>query len=810
MLLITWIITFVLPLAEGADTPASSLRGSLVFEQLAHRPITVNPHYFNFYRQFNLSHIVSALDLLDEYNKLYAKLCNNIHQLPNFKSTIYKQDVNYRNNSYYFHWDCISRGAQLPEIRTQSEKEHMTQFMIDNDFRIIPAGIVSGQNVLRYISDKTVISNIVDIKNCQGCPTLENINMYDYMNSTDNTKSIFVNYSGPGIMPYYMLNPDRSMILVPMNRYYKNSIICVRPLEKGITTLHIMLRNTCLRDTSEITEHNRLLREEVLHFLYPSNPLYLNIKNMHNRLKRAAIPIITLSLLGGAISKQSPLDALGSLGSSIFGLATRQDMIITKDKLNEHATQINALAINQELIVQAINEVHEHIQNISKYQQIASHQLTQVYAETDNKGMIRHLQNLIQLSLLKMQTAINAATQSLPSPYVFSSKDLQNITQAFRMNDIMLTTNLNEISASVMVAEDEYTFLFNVPVHDDRNKFNFFEVKQLPIFKDNKTYRAQITNKYIGINVNTNEYLLLSETEFQRCLILPICMLPNPFIRITENSPCEINTFKDYYQRCPLEEIQYSTPYFLNYKNTTIFSTPKSIQIHITCKSGYETQSTYKSINGMGSFEVNPGCIIHVPPDTNIRPEYMMGQLLLSGSSILDGYKNHSTDLVIIPPPLNISTTTFKPLTITNVKSLRQAVDLIFNHEQTFTEVIRVIAYIAMALFLIWSLTFCFPKFRLWLKSFCLITKPEKYWGMRKYVIPSPYIRQSSAKTDPLESYIQSFRQRLAKIINQPSHGQPNNDDHIKANDSSIVNLDVVLPQNVNQQQANLTTFRPY
>ena len=212
----------------------------------------------------------------------------------------------------------------------------------------------------------------------------------------------------------------------------------------------------------------------------------------------------------------------------------------------------------------------------------------------------------------------------------------------------------------------------------------------------------------------------------------------------------------------------------------------------------------------MGSFEVNPGCIIHVPPDTNIRPEYMMGQLLLSGSSILDGYKNHSTDLVIIPPPLNISTTTFKPLTITNVKSLRQAVDLIFNHEQTFTEVIRVIVYIAMALFLIWSLTFCFPKFRLWLKSFCLITKPEKYWGMRKYVIPSPYIRQSSAKTDPLESYVQSFRQRLARIINHPSHGQPNNDDHIKANDSSTVNLDVVQPQNVNQQQSNLTTFRPY
>ena len=182
MLLITWIITFVLPLAEGADTPASSLRGSLVFEQLAHRPITVNPHYFNFYRQFNLSHIVSALDLLDEYNKLYAKLCNNILLLPDFKSTIYKQDVITKNNTYYFYWDCNSKGGQLPEIRTQSDKEQITQFMLANDYRIIPAGIVLVQNVLRYTSDKTLISNVVDIKNCQGCPTLENNKMYDYMN----------------------------------------------------------------------------------------------------------------------------------------------------------------------------------------------------------------------------------------------------------------------------------------------------------------------------------------------------------------------------------------------------------------------------------------------------------------------------------------------------------------------------------------------------------------------------------------------------------------------------------------------------
>jgi len=66
------IITIKILLAESDENVKHSpLRGSLLFEELAFRPITVNPQYYNFYRQFNMTHIQTALEILKDYEKLY-------------------------------------------------------------------------------------------------------------------------------------------------------------------------------------------------------------------------------------------------------------------------------------------------------------------------------------------------------------------------------------------------------------------------------------------------------------------------------------------------------------------------------------------------------------------------------------------------------------------------------------------------------------------------------------------------------------------------------------------------------------------
>jgi hypothetical protein len=795
------LLTAILPLVESEEAmKVSTLRGSLLFEQLAYRQITVNPQYFNFYRQFNMTHIENAIEVLLDYEKLYTRLCRDIVHMPEMAPEFVKVQA----NNTIFTEACRSVGGYLPELRSEQEADLLKQMMTVHGLRVIPAGVLVNKGKFVYMSDRNQVLDITRYRYCiKDCPTLSYQLNYDHFNSLTNN-----DFKMPTNEPHYVLS-DGTLTIgpTPINKQF---IICMKNRDIGLTALHFMLRSSCSRDSIEIKEQNKLLANEVAQFVSPQPKLLFNRldnrnlnDNYHKRTRRTVIPLVSLFLLGGAVTRQSPLDALGSLGASMFGLGTKQDMIITKQKLQEHATQISNLAINQELIVKATNDIQSQIEVLSRFQHVASHKIAQAYAELDNKGLIRHLQNLIQLTFLKMQSAINSATQSIPSPYVFSNKDLQNITHTFRMNDIMLTTNINEISASVLVVDNQYTFMFNVPVHDDRNRFHFYEIRQLPVFADNKSYQINVANKYVGINDFTNEYILLSNTEFQRCLILPICILPSPFIKITDQSPCEILTFKDNAQRCPLTEVKNLPPIFYTYKNTTTYSIQSPMQIHVTCKQGRMTQSTYKTISGMGTFDVNPGCMIHVPPDTNIRPEYMIGQEYLSGDTLMGTIKEYTKDKAFLPLLLNVSTSTFKPLKIQEISTFEQGIDLIFNYENTATEVVRIIAYLAIAILILYSLTCCFPKLKLWLKSFCLITKPEKYWGMRKYIIPSPFIRKSKLNinppSDPLETYMSSFRQRLAKIINKTSESETL---PTKKTEIEDMDVDIESPPMLNNTQA--------
>jgi len=456
-ILITLLFT---PIVECEDIQfISSLRGSLIYEQLAFRPITVNPHYFNFYRRFNLTHIQKALDVLDTYHNIYNQFCTQITEFPQIqpipimiKNTVVPDTLEE---------PCLKIGATLPELRTKADYDNLYNFMDVQHIHYTPAGVMIKENKLVYKSNANDLSNVTRLRYCLSCNTETQRSQKDFAKSNDNY------FKNPHYFPYYSITPENKIILTPRIPLDADKIVCMRHREIGITTLQLMLKSACKRDSYEIKEQNRLLRIEVERFMSPSKADIFNrlkhSSNINQKVlkKRAAIlPIITLSLLGGAASKQSPLDALGSLGASIFGLATTKDLKVIQERLHEHANQINALAINQESITNSINDIQDFIANMSTHVQINTHNMAQIYAELDNKGLIRHLQNLIQLTFLKMQTAVNAATQSLPSPYVFSAKDLRNITQVFRMSDIWLTTNLNDISASVYVADNEYTFLF--------------------------------------------------------------------------------------------------------------------------------------------------------------------------------------------------------------------------------------------------------------------------------------------------------------------------------------------------------------
>jgi len=160
------------------------------------------------------------------------------------------------------------------------------------------------------------------------------------------------------------------------------------------------------------------------------------------------------------------------------------------------------------------------------------------------------------------------------------------------------------------------------------------------------------------------------------------------------------------------------------------------------------THSTFKTVNGLGTFEISPGCTIHVPPDTNIRPEYLIGQELLEDESII-AIVHDKVNNIIYPQALNVSTSTFKPLIIQNVTSLSQGIDLIFNHDSALTEIVRVIIYIAIVLFFLFTIAMCYKPFKDWVATFCLCRKPEAFW--RKWYDMPRFARREKPVSPKME-----------------------------------------------------------
>jgi hypothetical protein len=147
------IFLSLIPLAES-DMQTASLRGSLLYEQLAFRQITVNPQYFNFYRPFNISHILNALDVLQEFEILYSTLCKDIDLMPDLipEFHLMKHEKNLTPSEA-----CARMGGTLPEIKTLGEAKLLQSTMLSHGLTSIPAGISYIDNTLVYQSTREPI-----------------------------------------------------------------------------------------------------------------------------------------------------------------------------------------------------------------------------------------------------------------------------------------------------------------------------------------------------------------------------------------------------------------------------------------------------------------------------------------------------------------------------------------------------------------------------------------------------------------------------------------------------------------------------
>jgi hypothetical protein len=705
----------------------TELKGNLIFEYHPY-PTIVNPKLANFFRHVDLTYLHNAVNVLEDFEAQYRQFCTNSIKKTRKSPRFFKH---YMPSTFeHAQSECFRQGGQLAEIRDHIDADFLLQGLHEHNISNTFAGLVwdSVNHTLRYQSDymPNVFAQFVACStNCTPITTISEMTQHIEKITTgrfENLEFQYIwKYGSIYITPYLYNNRIGS----PINSIRYLCKVIEPSTNRLLTTL---AKHSCMRDRDLIKAVNQHLREEVNQFFVPND-----LKNSTLRFKRDYKEINTM--IAGAESTisiargKAPMDWVGKLLGGLIGTATADDVRLTRDVLINHAQVLHNITFNQLEIVRGYAAVIGKIHQLERYNQLQEHDTAVLFAELDNKVTIKSLQNLIQITLLKIASAIEAATHHNTSPYIFGQTDLDNVTTRFRLENTPLTTELQRIITSVVVVDGIYTFIISIPESNEKNEFHFYRIHDLPLFQHGKGFKLDYNHKFIGVNGATNEYLTVTEKEYDECTSRPVCTLRTPFRRIIPKSaPCEILTFKYSTQHCKLQPIDSLESGFVSFENETYYSVPEPTNIQVSCSKNNRKFTEPEVLAGIGKFILPPGCQIQIGENINIRPGFIFSKQNLESNKIFSILTKIPDALIVFPDMPNYTLTTWRPLKLKEVTNIKDALDIIFNDETAAMMVIRIIAMFVLVLIGL-GIIYCFiPQFREWFNACCFFVKPSKFW----------------------------------------------------------------------------------
>jgi len=299
----------------------------------------------------------------------------------------------------------------------------------------------------------------------------------------------------------------------------------------------------------------------------------------NTRKKRYAAMIGGGLMLANAVtsatSGDAPLSWFGNVLSSTLGIATRSDINKVMQHLHTYGTAITDLTINQEQLYDSYMQVRNNVNLLQDQATQIEYGTANLAIEMDNRLAIKHMQFIIQLTLLKMANTFSFAVQNKASPYIFSQQELEKIALKFQNQRIFLSTDMSDVHVNIFRNNTQILFTFTIPVLDDRSLFTFYESRIFPIFKDGNTYRTLSDIQYFALTSNTNEYSLVTETEYQTCIHSKICQLSDVIHPIDKEAHCTLRSFQENKALCELGRLSgEQKPFFAFYDKVTFYSTP--------------------------------------------------------------------------------------------------------------------------------------------------------------------------------------------------------------------------------------------
>ena len=515
--------------------------------------------------------------------------------------------------------------------------------------------------------------------------------------------------------------------------------------------------------------------EDVIHISFLSTT-QSSVTDAHSRPARSPIFPVLLAAAGGAIAGAAVATVVSN-NDNLNSARSNSPDDVTLEIFRQNAKAMSNLQINQHQLASAINAIGNKLaqfeqQIIGKFQGVAN-----VILEQDLRSFVHHLQIILQMTLLKYSSALAAAADLRTSPYILSQDELNQIADVMsRTKNFQTTRSLANVKTYTLVENQQITFIFDIPITDDKKEFTLYTIAFLPSFQAGVTLNPQIDSDHIAINSQGDKYTKLTDIELNKCLDLPPrCNSHEPVIPIRDESSCVALTWITDKPQCTyIASPEAPRATFLFFDTKMFYSVPEPTSVSGQCfkntlSNGYKTGVV--KLNGTGSVETSPTCVISLPDgSTHSTPSRPLNITQMT-TPVFSELKNlpHRTDFLIQDGHLPIFSPQ-EPITLAPVEppSFHQVFTSSLAPAQALSAV-TIVVITFLTFFCLFMAIYCFCP-NCFAQCFC----PERIRRLLLRNEETSYMRASHDDT-PLDRALQDI-----SWIPDPSSDNPLDNSHVQ------------------------------
>ncbi len=233
------------------------------------------------------------------------------------------------------------------------------------------------------------------------------------------------------------------------------------------------------------------------------------------------------------------------------------------------------LKINQIEIASTVNVMTRKMQTIVSAVDGSFKATATMIIEQDLKMYIRHLLLVQQNAIQRYTHIMLSASVKQTSPFALTQKELDATADELKTNKgIILARDLSSTRMTASIINNELYIQIEIPIIQENNLFNFYQIKPIPIFTGNLTLIPEMDATAIAISKTGSDYAIITEEEFDNYIHRPWqCQISTLIISLSQNSHCVASTYVTQELKCPLHETEDKIqPFFHIDGNHTIYS----------------------------------------------------------------------------------------------------------------------------------------------------------------------------------------------------------------------------------------------